>query len=123
MEEPDIIGTRGIFCAKKCYLVQLKNKAGDVAFHVRLKGIPSDVVIKKANQLFPKDIQCEYRNGLAFPIPSVSNNEEYSLWHLYKTIYEGTPVEFDLCESEKPSFEFKNFQVSTRDSFVRVISV
>ena len=123
MNEPDIIGTRGIFCAKKLYLVQLKNKAGDLAFHVRCKGIPSDVVVKKANQLFPNDIQCEYRDNLAFPISSVSSNEEYSIWHLYRMIYDGKPVEFNLCESVKPMFELSNFQVSTRDSFIRVISI
>ena len=123
MEEPKVIGTSGIFIMKKTYIVQLKNKAGDIAFHVRCKGIPSDVVVKKANQLFPNDIQCEYRDNLAFPISSVSSNEEYSIWHLYRTIYEGKPVEFNLCESVKPMFELKDFQVSSRDSFIRVISI
>ena len=82
-----------------------------------------DVIVKKANQFFPKDIQCEYRDNLVFPIDSVSSNEEYSVFHLYRAIYEGTPVEFDLCESElKPCFELDNFSVSTKDSFIRRIS-
>ena len=123
MEEPDIIGTRGVFIMKKCYCVQLKNKSGDVAFHCRLKGIPSDVIIKKANTLYPNDIQCEYRDSLAFPIPSVSSNEEYSVWHLYKTLYDGETIAFDLCESDKPMFELKDFQVSTKTSFIRRIGL
>ena len=115
MEEPKVIGTRGIWCAKKLYLVQLKNKAGDIAFHARCKGVPSDCIVKRANQMFPHDIQCEYRDGLAFPIPSVSSNEEYSIWHLYKSIYDGQMIEFEKlhilvrsCKQSNP-FDAENF--------------
>jgi len=123
MEAPEIIGTRGIFCTKKCYCVQLKNKNGDIAFHVRLKGVPADVIVKKANELFPSDIQCYYRDSLAFPVPSVSSNEEYSVWRLYRSIYDGQVIEFNLCESDKPMFELKDFHMSTKDSFIRRISL
>ena len=76
-----------------------------------------------ANELFPNDIQCEYRDGLAFPIPSTSDNTEYSIWSLYKTIYDGQTIEFDLCKSSKPCFEFNDFHVSTRTSFICQISL
>ena len=116
------VATRSAFCAKKCYIDQLQNSCGEVAFHFRLKGICQDVIVKKANSLYPQDIQCEYRDGLAFPIPSVSNNEEYSIFHLYKALYDGETIAFDLCESSHPSFEIKNFHVSTRDHFIREIT-
>ena len=116
------IATRSCFCAKKTYIDQLQNSKGEVAFHIRLKGVPSDVIVKKANQLHPEDIQCEYCDGLAYPIPSASNNEEYSIFHLYKDLYDGQTIAFDLCESSHPSFEFKDFHVNTRQHFIREIS-
>ena len=116
------IATRSVFCAKKCYIDQLQNSCGEIAFHIRMKGIVPDVIVKKANSLYPQDIQCEYRDGLAFPIPSASSNEEYSIFHLYKALYDGETIAFDLCESSHPSFEIKDFHVSTRDHFVREIS-
>jgi len=117
------VAIRSIFCAKKTYTDQLQNSSGEIAFHIRMKGVPSDVIVKRANELFPKAIQCEYLNGLAFPVPSVSDNEDYSVWLLYKSIYDGNAVSFDLCESSHPSFELKNFRVSTRTHFIREISI
>ena len=116
------VATRSIFCAKKSYLDQLKNSNGEIAFHLRMKGIPADVIVKKANELFPDAIQCYYSDGLAYPIPSVSNNDDYSIWLLYKALYDGETLAFDLCESSHPSFEFKDFHVMTREHFIREIS-
>ena len=43
---------------------------------------------------------------------------------VYHELYEGKSFEFDLCESRiKPCFEIKDFQVSSKDSFIRVISI
>ena len=117
------VAIRSIFVMKKTYIDQLKNSCDEVAFHTRCKGIPSDVIVKRANELFPQDIQCVYQDGLAYPIPSVWGNDEYSVYHLYHELYDGKAIEFDLCKSEKPMFELKDFQVSTKDSFIRRISL
>ena len=107
---------------KKTYIDQLKNQAGEIAFHIRMKGVVPDVIVEKANQMFPNDILCEYRDGFVYPIDSVSNNEEYSIFHLYKDLYDGQVIEFDLATSKlKPSFDLKDFSVSTNDSFIRRI--
>ena len=116
------VAVRSIFVMKKTYIDQLKNQAGEIAFHIRMKGVVPDVIVEKANQMFPNDILCEYRDGFVYPIDSVSNNEEYSIFHLYKDLYDGQVIEFDLATSKlKPSFDLKNFQVSTNDSFIRRI--
>ena len=117
------VAVRSVFVMKKGYIDQLKNSTEEIAFHIRLKGIPSDLVVKKANELFPNDIQCFYEDGLAYPMSSVSDNNEYSVFHLYKHIYNNEMIEFDLCESIKPSFELKDMKVSTRDHFIRQIQI
>ena len=117
------IATRSCFVMKKTYIDQLQNSCGEIAFHIRMKGIVPDVIVEKANEMFPNDIQCEYRDGLVFPIGSVSNNEEYSIFHLYTSIYDGETIAFDLATSKlHPSFDLKDFHVSTRDHFIREIS-
>ena len=110
------LAVRSIFVMKKTYIDQLKNQAGEIAFHFRMKGVIPDVITKKANELHPEDIQCEYRDGLTYPIPSVSSNEEFSIYHLYRDLFDGQAIDFDLCSSDKPYFIFENFHVSSRDS-------
>lgn len=118
------VATRSVFVMKKTYIDQLMNKSGEIAFHIRMKGVCQDVIVEKANSMFPQDIQCSYEDGLVYPIDSVSSNEEYSIFHLYRTLYNGEPIEFDLATSKlHPCFDLSNFQVSTRASFVRVISI
>ena len=109
---------------KKTYIDQLKNQAGEIAFHIRMKGIVPDVIVEKANELYPNDIQCYYQDGLVYPIDSVSDNKEYSIYHLYHELFNGKSFEFDLCKSKtKPCFEFKDFQVNTKTTFIRKIGL
>ena len=116
--------TRSIFVFKKCYVCQLLNTSQEIAFVIRLKGVIPDVIVDKANELFPYDIQCEYRDGLVYAISSTSDNNEYSIYHLYHELYEGKSFEFDLCKSKlKPCFEFENFNVSTKTTFIRKIGL
>ena len=118
------VAIRSVFCAKKMYCDQLMNSNNEIAFHIRLKGVVPDVIVDKANQMFPHDIQCYYDHGLVYPIDSVSDNNEYSVFHLYKALYDEEVIEFDLATSKiKPSFEIKDFQVRTRTSFIRRISI
>ena len=124
MEQPKVIATRSIFVMKKTYIDQLQNSNKEIAFHIRMKGVVPDVIVDKANELYPQDIQCVYQNGLVYPIPSVSSNEEFSIFHLYKTLYDGESIEFDLATSKlHPTFELKNFQMSTKESFIRKIGL
>ena len=90
-----------------------------------MKGIPSDVITNRANELFPGVIQCEYRNGLVYPIPSVerTNDSSYSIMKLYEYIYDGGEVEFDLCKGSKPRFDIKGFEITTKTSFNRLIKI
>ena len=116
--------TRSIFVMKKCYCCQLLNSSQEIAFVIRMKGVIPDVIVDKANQLYPNDIQCNYEGGLVYAIPSVSSNKEYSIYHLYKDLYNGQEIEFDLCKSKiKPCFEIKDFQVSSKTSFIRKIGL
>ena len=119
------IGTKGLWCMKKGYIIQLTNRSNEVAFHIRMKGIPSDVIVNRANELFPGVIQCEYRNGLVFPIPSVERTDDssYSIMKLYEYIYDGGEVEFDLCKGSKPRFDIKGFEITTKTSFNRLIKI
>ena len=118
------IAIRSIFVMKKTYIDQLQNSCSEIAFHIRMKGVCQDVIVDKANQMFPHAIQCEYRDGLVYPIPSVSDNSEYSIYHLYKALYDGQEIEFDLCKSKlHPCFEIKDFQVSTKTTFIRKIGL
>ena len=89
-----------------------------------MKGVIPDVIVEKANELYPNDIQCSFENGLAYPIPSTSDNAEYSIFHLYHDLYDGHEIEFDLCKSKmKPCFELKDFMVSSKTSFIRKIGL
>ena len=118
------IATRSIFLMKKCYIDQLKNQCDEVAFHIRLKGICQDVIVDKANELFPNDIRCYYQDGLVYPMPSTSDNIEYSIYHLYKQLFNNESIEFDLATSKiHPCFELNDMKVSTKDSFIRRISL
>ena len=118
------LATRSIFVMKKTYIDQLQNQNKEIAFHIRMKGIVPDVIVEKANELHPQDIQCVYQDGLVYPIPSVSSNKEYSIFHLYKDLYDGQVIEFDLATSKlHPCFELKDFQVSTKTSFIRRIGL
>ena len=48
----------------------------------------------------------------------------YAMVPIIKELYDGKCFEFDLCESEiKPCFDFKNFEVSTKTTFIRKIGL
>ena len=91
-------------------------KDGKVAFHCRAKGIPTDVLVKTANKLYPDYIQCQYRNGLVYP---ANIGERYSVYKLYEDLHLGNAIEFDLCIGVSPCFDMKNFSIQNKQSFVR----
>lgn len=115
----DSIGTEAIFVMKKCYIVQLENEKGDVAFHVRLKGIPLDVIVNRANELC-EGIKCYDKDNLVYPY---STGEKYTIMELYKKLYEGETIEFDLVKGAKPRFDITIGEIKTKPSFPRRIKL
>jgi hypothetical protein len=84
--------TKSVFVGKKCYC----NLLEDGTYHYRLKGICQDVIEKKS--------------------------KEYGgLIGLYEALYNHTPIEFDLCDSDKPSIDTNNFEAFSRKTFLRKI--
>ena len=115
-----VIGTYGIFIMKKCYIVQLINSSGDIAFHVRMKGIPIDVIVNRANELYKECSYCYVSDGLVYPI---EKNKKSSIIELYENIYNGEIIEFDLVKGNRPRFEIKIGNTITKESFIRRIGL
>jgi len=112
------MATKSIFVMKKGYVDRLESEEG-VAYHCRMKGVPTDVVVMMANERYPECVRCmvgddglEYCTGDGFG----------SVEKLYEDLYNGAEIEFDLAKSSRPSFDMRNdFSVETRRKFVRKI--
>ncbi len=129
------VARRSLFCGKKCYIDELhggedvaydsqseacarrayaSGTGNAVAYHVRMKGVPLSVIVRKAKELFGGDPYIG-TDGL------VHNGE--CVWRLYEELYNGAVMELDLAKGDSPCFERgKDFTMSTKDSFVRRIS-
>jgi hypothetical protein len=84
------------FIAKKIYIHHIQDSTGDTDFVIRGKGLTQES-IKQAGK------------------------EKGGLMNLYKSLFEGEEIEFDLTANQ-PSFDMrKDFTVSTRESFIRRI--
>lgn len=99
----DIHATRSIFLGKKCYVDELIGYDEDgnelIDYHIRMKGIPNDCIIHKANTEYGGDIIA-----------------------LYKDLYDGKEVTFNLL-AVRPKFEMcKDMQIITKTKFDRKIS-
>ena len=112
------VAIKSIFVGKKTYIDMLYDKTtGEIAFHCRAKGIPTDVLVKTANKKYPDYIPCKLIDGLVYP---QSIGENYSIYKLYEDLYSGREVEFDLCIGSKPCFDMKsNYSIKTKSSFIR----
>jgi hypothetical protein len=103
----NIKAVESIFLGKKCYIDKLQgiNGKGEIEFdyHVRMKGIPNDVIYNT----------CEY--------------EGYNdLIEMYNDLFDGVSIVFDLCMNNKDisdrrvNFEqCKDFIVNTKSIFTR----
>lgn len=100
----DVYSHRAIFLGKKAYINELvgKNKNGEemIGYHIRLKGVPNDVVLETAKS-----------NGFANP------------FEMFETLYTGKSIPFDLTNNGKrANFQFnKDYTVNTLSYFVRTI--
>ncbi|KAI5513337.1 organellar and viral DNA polymerase type B [Trichomonas vaginalis G3] len=113
---------KSIFCGKKTYIDLPTNDLNEVAFHCRMKGVKQDVIALTANEMFPDSVQCFYDEdkGLMVPQGKFDKDSEFSVMKLYKALYDGQEIAFDLCKSATPAFEEKfNFSIQTKTSFIR----
>ncbi|EAX71847.1 hypothetical protein TVAG_502400 [Trichomonas vaginalis G3] len=113
---------KSIFCGKKTYIDLLTNDLNEVAFHARCKGVKQDVLALTANEMFPEAIQCYYNEdkNIHIPVGTYDKDSEFSLMKLYKALYDGQEIAFDLCKSCQPCFAEKfNFSITTKTSFIR----
>ena len=116
------VAIKSIFVGKKSYVDMLQNDLKHIAFHCRLKGITQDVIAITANNMFPESVQCKYDGdkGLFIPIGEHDAHSEFSIMKLYKSMYDGNEIEFDLCNGSNPCFERKNnFTITTKQTFIR----
>ena len=102
----DITAVACVFNGKKCYIDKLKgyDRNGNEVFgyHIRMKGVPTDVVKRKA----------EIENITPF--------------ELYEKLYKGEIIDFNLLDNGtkagKSSFMFmKDYTIETRRQFTRKI--
>ena len=85
-----------IFLMKKLYIDKLTDSSGKIDYMFRGKGLTQECIKIKAR-------------------------EYGGLMELYKYLYDGHSVAFDLAQGA-PSFRFtKNFEVHTNESFIRVV--
>lgn len=92
------VSKRSIFLGKKAYLDCLCNDDGDRQYFIRMKGVPEDVIINTCDDM------------------------NISVEELYERMYEGSEVDFNLLNSDKPKFDFtKDFQIMVREKFSRKI--
>ena len=99
----------GIFVMKKCYVVQLD----DGCLHVRMKGIPTDVLVNTANSMFTGS-KC-YIEGKTVRSSSYNN----TVINLFNALYRGESIEFDLVNSSTPRYETTIGRVTTKLAFKR----
>lgn len=98
----DIFAVESIFLGKKCYIDKLKsvNDKDETIYdyHIRMKGVPNDSIKYKAEHDYENDIM-----------------------KIYKKLYEGTKITFNLI-AVKPKFELcKNMNIITKPKFDREI--
>lgn len=92
------VSKKSIFLGKKAYIDCLYNEDGDRQYFIRMKGVPEDVIINTCNDM------------------------NISVEELYERMYEGSEVDFNLLNSDKPKFDFtKDFQIMVREKFSRKV--
>ena len=88
----EVKAIRSIFLGKKSYIDELSDDAGNIAWHMRMKGIPSKCMLAKVTACFDKD-----------PMK------------LYEWLLMGKTVEFDLTADGNCCFKTtKSHQVYTQ---------
>jgi hypothetical protein len=84
-----------IALGKKSYLDVLTDEEGNEGYHIRMKGVPQQVILNHC-----KKARC-------------------SLIELYQQLYAGNAVRFDLTDGSACFRKTKNFEQTTLDKFSR----
>ena len=118
------VSIKSIFLEKKSYIDMLQDDKNNIAFHVRMKGIPATTLEYTANKLFPDSIPVKLSGGLFKPEINEGPDGVYSIFELYKHLFDGNTVEFELVSTFTPRFEFnKNRTITSKKSFIRNICI
>ena len=75
--------------------------------------------------MFPDAVQCVYdsKTNIHYPVGTYDKDSDFSLMLLYKALYDGEEIAFDLCRSSKPCFDRKfDFTVETKNKFIRKLN-
>ena len=92
------ISRKSIFLGKKAYLDCLRNEDGKEDYFIRMKGVPDDVIINTCKDM------------------------NITVEELYERMYDGSEIDFNLLNSNKPKFEFtKDFQIMIKEKFSRKV--
>jgi len=100
--ETEIFAVDSVFLGKKCYCDRLKSQDKDgkdiFDYHIRMKGVPSESILHKANEEFNGDVI-----------------------ELYNKLYDDpNGLEFDLLAGGRVRFEFnKNMTINNKENFKR----
>ncbi|KAH7822615.1 putative DNA polymerase type B [Monocercomonoides exilis] len=108
-----LYASESYFLGKKIYIDKQVLPENKTSFMFRMKGIKQSAVEAKAKE----SDECVHERALSDCV----DNSNDSLMKLYKCIYKGKTVEFDLTNGS-PCFEFeKDFTVASLDTFKRRI--
>ena len=93
------VAIESYFLAKKVYIDKLQDKEGKIGYHIRMKGISQEAVKERSTT----------HNGLM---------------GLYRDLYGGEGISFNLLAGGKPSFEYDDdYTITSRSSFDRRIQI
>ena len=113
---------KSIFLGKKSYIDMLVDNTGALGFHARMKGVTSNAIVNTANAMFPNAIPVEFKDGLYMPCRNEGAEAPYSIYELYKALYNGVEVAFDLVDKYNPRFQMnKDKTISSKNSFIRKV--
>ena len=113
---------KSIFLGKKSYIDMLVDNTGALGFHARMKGVTSNAIVNTANEMFPDAIPVEFKDGLYYPLKNEGVESSYSIYELYKALYNGDEVAFDLVDKYNPRFQMnKDKTISSKNSFIRKV--
>ena len=84
-----------------------------------MKGIPVEVLVNRANELFINCSPCYVKGGLVYPRDLTM---KASVLELYERLYDGEIIEFDLAK-DRPCFDVRIGETKTKDSFIRRIGL
>ncbi len=116
-----------IFLAKKCYIDKIKTVRNGVVkyhYHYRMKGIPSNTISKYFYDNYEKDKAQEYVEYDSLTHDKKAEKIEYyegNYMKLYRDLYKGEEVTFNLLDANIKFQKNKNFTIETRKKFDRTV--